>query len=316
MQSYHHFTLEERENLRYKLGEKKSMRKIAKEMKRDVSSISRELARNRNKDGAYNAWRGCTLYIIRRKSCHRTYRIKKDTRLTEWIKECLSINWPPETIVKKWKLNNTDAMLSHCTIYSALKAGRLKGFSPQAHLRRHGRKKNLHNSASIRPEHCIKDRPDIINARERIGDWEGDTVYGAIGKGCLVTCVDRKSRFLAASLLSQRTCDLTNEAMKDALQGLPVHSITLDNGSEFAGFKKLEESLKTTIYFADPHSPWQRGSNENINDLIRFYFPKGTNFHAVSQQLLDYVVGLINNRPRKCLGWLSPAEIVSSACCT
>jgi transposase, IS30 family len=316
MQSYHHFTLAERQNLYCKLNEKKSMRTIAREMMRNVSSISRELIRNRNQDGSYNAWRGCILYIIRRKSSHRTYRIEKDSSLSEWVKKCVSEYWPPETIATTWKLKNIDAKLSHSTIYAALKAGRLENISPKTHLRRHGHRKNTHASATIRPEHLIKDRPDIINTRERIGDWEGDTVYGAIGKGCLVSCVDRKSRFLTAALVDQRTSDLTNEAMQQALQRFPVHSITLDNGSEFAGFKKLEESLKTTIYFADPHSPWQRGTNENFNDLIRFFFPKGTNFHAVSQQTLDYVVGLINNRPRKCLGWLSPAQVFFSACCT
>jgi IS30 family transposase len=171
-------------------------------------------------------------------------------------------------------------------------------------------------SATTHRGSSIKDRPEIINSRERIGDWEGDTVRSSVGKSGLATCVDRKSKFLAAALLKKGTAELTNEAMEKALSKLPVHSVTLDNGSEFSGFKALEEALHTTIYFAEPYSPWQRGTNENTNGMLRFFFPKGTNFNAVSQQTLDYVIGLLNNRPRKCLGWLTPAQALSFNCCT
>ena len=144
---------------------------------------------------------------------------------------------------------------------------------------------------------------------------EGDTVYGAIGKGLLVTCVDRKTRYLAASLLDARSTSLTRQAVQKALQGLPVTSVSLDNGSEFADFKGMEQDLNTKVYFADRHAPWQRGSNENINGLVRFFFPKGTDFHKITEDMLNYVLDLINRRPRKCLGWLSPADFFSK-CCT
>jgi IS30 family transposase len=316
MQPYRHLTLEERENLHHRLDEGKSLRSIAREMRRNVSSISRELARNKNKDGSYNAWRGCVLYILRRRHCRRKYRIDGDSELKEWINECLSQYWPPETIVATWKIKNAGSKLSHCTIYRALRAGRLEGFSRKTHLRRRGRTKYTRSSVTIHPGNSIKDRPEIINSRGRVGDWEGDTVHSSVGKSCLATCVDRKSRFLAASILKKGTIELTNEAMKIALNRHTVYSITLDNGPEFYGFKALEEALDTTIYFADPYSPWQRGTNENTNGLLRFFFPRGTNFSSVSQQTLDYVVGLLNNRPRKCLGWLSPAQVLSFACCT
>jgi IS30 family transposase len=316
MQLYEHFTLVERQNLHDKLGEGKSIRAIAREMDRNASSISRELARNRNKDGSYNAWRGMILYIIRRRHSRKKYRLEKDAALRAWVTECLNKFWPPETIVATWKLQKGDCKLSHSTIYAAVKTGRLEGLSSKTHLRRHGRRKNVVSTATIHPAHRIKDRPEIIDARGRIGDWEGDTMQCSSRKSSFVTCVDRRSKFLAASLLKDRTSEATNEAMRKALRGLPVHSITLDNGSEFARFKELEEALHTTIYFADPYSPWQRGTNENTNGLIRFFFPRGTDFANVSQQMLDYVVGLINNRPRKCLGWLTPAQAFSSACCT
>jgi len=118
-----------------------------------------------------------------------------------------------------------------------------------------------------------------------------------------------------------RDSQLIENAFKVSLDGVEVNSITLDNGSEFARFAQIEKNQNCTVYFADPHSPWQRGSNENINGLIRFFFPKGTDFLSVSQDELDFVISLINNRPRKCLGWLSPFEFVrllenSKFCCT
>lgn len=317
MQFYKHFTLEERDSLRIKLSEEKSLRKIAKEMGRNVSSISRELRRNRNRDGTYNAWRGCVLYIIRRKRCKRKNRLGTDMELNQWVKECLDKYWSPEIITARWKRNHPDAKLSYSTIYRSLKGNGITGYKARTHLRRHGKRKydKNANTNSIQPEHLIREWDEKTRSRAEFGHWEGDTIYGAIGKGLLVTCVDRKSRYLAVSLLKSRECVLTKEAIVNALKGQKVLSLSLDNGSEFAAFKQIEKELNTTVYFADPHSPWQRGSNENINGLLRFFFPKGTNFLGVTQEELDHVLTLINNRPRKCLGWLSPIEFLSK-CCT
>lgn len=117
------------------------------------------------------------------------------------------------------------------------------------------------------------------------------------------------------TLIADKKAATVEKAMCYILNGtLPVESITLDNGSEFANFRHIEKALKTTIYFTDTHSPWQRGTNENINGLIRFFFPKGTDFKNVTLEKLNDVLALINNRPRKCLGWLSPVEFLN--CCT
>jgi IS30 family transposase len=146
-------------------------------------------------------------------------------------------------------------------------------------------------------------------------------VYGGIGKGCLVTLVDRRSRMLYAAKSLSRDSSMIEQAFKTALGDTPVKTITLDNGSEFSRFAHIEKNHDTTVYFADPHSPWQRGSNENINGLVRFFFPKGTDFRAVSDDDVSSVVSLINNRPRKCLNWLSPIEFLNllnncEFCCT
>ncbi len=166
---------------------------------------------------------------------------------------------------------------------------------------------------SIQPERIIPQWDDVIKQRLRIGGWEGDTVYGAVGKGLLVTLVDRQSRFLCAAIIRSRQADETRKAIVKCVHGLPVHSISLDNGSEFSEFQQLEAELHTQVYFAEPHKPWQRGTNENTNDILRFYFPKGYNFHELSDEDLQNVVDEINNKPRKCLGWLTPAEVFGVA---
>jgi len=317
MQSYTHFTLEEREKLRIYLNEGKSLREIAGLLRRSPSSISRELARNRNKDFSYHPWRATTLYIIRRRKSVRPLRMSVDTDLQAWVQKCLESYWSPEIITQRWKQARPEAKLSHSTIYRAIRENRIQGYEPKTHLIRRGKRKHDRstNTNSIQPEHLIREWSENIRNRIEAGHWEGDTMYGAVGKGLIVTCSERKSRCLAAALLQSRDSIMTKDAVVKALQNQKVLSLSLDNGSEFAAFKQIEKELNTIVYFADPHSPWQRGSNENVNGLLRFFFPKGTNFLEVTQEYLDYVLTLINNRPRKCLGWLSPVEFMQK-CCT
>lgn len=317
MEFYHHFTVSERESLHILRNEGKSMREIAKKLGKSCATISREIARNKNKDGSYNAWRATILYICRRKKCKRRLLLEQDRELNQWVCERLSWAWTPEEIAARRKLEYAGSTLSHTTIYSALRRGLLPHCAPKTHLRRRGKRRNHHraNYNTIHPDRLIRDWPKAICERLNVGDWEGDTVYGAVGKGLISTAVDRKSRLLVAALLHSRNGGETNAAMIKALDGHVVNSLSLDNGSEFSQFRELEKALNTTIYFADPHAPWQRGSNENTNGILRFFFPKGTNFHNVTQEQLDYVVALINNRPRKCLHWLSPIEFLQK-CCT
>lgn len=315
MQSYQHFTLLERESLSEKIREGKSFRQIAREMGRNVSNISREYNRNQNKDGSYHPWRATVLYICRRKLCVRKPRLD-DEKARDFVTRALEQFWSPEIISERWKMEHPTIPLAHATIYRSIKRKHLDGITAKTHLRRRGKRKNVHNTKVIYPTHTIHDRPEEANMRARFGDLEGDTVYGAIGKGSLVTLVDRASRQLYAVSIPNRESDTVKTAFAAALDGVDVKSITLDNGSEFAKFPEIEEQHKTTVYFADPHSPWQRGSNENINGLLRFFYPKGTNFLLVDHDELQKIVNLINHRPRKCLGWLSPFEFISKKCCS
>ena len=325
MLSYTHFTLDERICLQKLLSEGYSMRKIADFLGRNVSSISREINRNKSKyppkkpsDNRfrYHAWRAQTLYTVRRRA-NKHYRLLPDTKAWNYVVDNLNLYWTPEEISNRWRLDHPDEQpIGVSTIYRYIKSGKFKGITRRTHLRRRGKRKVSKDSSfnTIQPDRIIPDWSDVIKNRTRLGDWEGDTVYGGTGKGLLVTQVDRKSRYLRAALIPSRNALITKNAIVNLLKDYPVHSISLDNGSEFAEFKAIEEELHTEVYFAEPHKPWQRGTNENTNGLIRFFFPKGFDFKSVTQDDVDYVVNLINNRPRKVLGWKSPAEAFFDEC--
>lgn len=319
MMSYTHFTLDERKYLQELLSKGYSFRKIAEFLGRNVSSISREVKRNQSKHPKkksnnafrYHAWRAQTLYVIRKKS-NKKYRLQPETDEWNYIVEKLQLFWSPEEICERWKKDYPDKeSFGMSTVYRYIKDGRFDGISRKTHLRRRGKLilPRSSNYNTIHPERIIPDWPEEIRNRERIGDWEGDTIYGGVGKGLLVTQVDRKSRFLCAALLPKRNAELTRNVIVEMMRGLPVKSISLDNGSEFSEFRAIEKELKTQVYFAEPHKPWQRGTNENTNDMLRFFFPKGFDFRSITQDDVDFVVNLLNNRPRKCLGWHTPAEI-------
>jgi len=130
------------------------------------------------------------------------------------------------------------------------------------------------------------------------------------------TAVDRKTRYLTAAVSRSQSSDAVKAAAKVAIGSMPRYTLTLDNGSEFAKHRELASELGIDIYFADPRSPWQRGTNENTNGLLRYYYPKGTDFLKVNVADLDLIVSLLNDRPRKCLDWLSPREVFLATCCT
>ena len=318
--SYTHFTLEERKYLQQLLAEGLSFRKIAAALERSPSTISREVKRNQAKyrphgksDNKYwyNHWRANNLYIRRRREQNRAALVP-DTDRWDYVIAGLKAFWSPEEISERWhKMNPREKPICVSTIYRYIKLGKFPEITAKKHLRRHGKRMLPRNSNynSIQPDRIIPEWPDAIRNRIRIGDWEGDTVYGGVGKGLLVSLVDRKTRFLRIGLLERRTSDGTRLMIEKLLKGLPVKSVSLDNGSEFSEFRKLEESLSTLVYFAEPHKPWQRGTNENTNDIIRFFFPKGFDFRKVTADDIQFVENIINNRPRKCLDWKTPAEV-------
>ncbi len=230
----------------------------------------------------------------------------------DYIVSKLQLFWSPEEIANRWALEHPgQKRICVSTIYRYAKLSLFPQIKVKTHFRRRGKRMQTRNANynSIQPERIIPQWPKEIAQRLRLGDWEGDTIYGGVGKGLLVSMVDRRSRYLRLRLISSRSAVETREAMQEMLAGLPVHSISLDNGSEFSEFKELEAALQTLVYFAEPHKPWQRGTNENTNDLVRFFFPKGFDFRKVTQDDVLFVENLINNRPRKCLAWKTPFEV-------
>ena len=316
--SYTHFTLSERKYLQQLLSEDKSFREIAAILERSPSTISREVKRNRSKyrphnksDNKYwyNHWRAQNLYIRRRREQQRR-ALKPYTYEWDYVIEKLNLFWSPEQIVNRYEMEHQKRLTSFATIYRYIYRGEFPNISKKVHLRRRGKFQLPRNSCynTIQPDRIIPEWTQEIKHRTRIGDWEGDTVYGAVGKGLIVTLADRKTRYLLAGKLQSRNAILTEKVIIKLLKDKPVKSISLDNGSEFANFREIEKQISSPIYFAEPHKPWQRGTNENTNDILRFFFPKGTNFHEVSDEDLQRVVYLINTRPRKCLNWKSPFE--------
>ena len=158
-------------------------------------------------------------------------------------------------------------------------------------------------------EHALSARPPEAQARERLGDWEADTVAGVVGGAVLLTLVDRKSRYLRCVRLEKKTADGVNAAMIEALREQTVLSITPDRGKEFARHAVVAEALGIKIYIPPPYQPWQRGTNENTNGLLREYFPKHQDIAQYSDDYLEKAVLALNNRPRKCLQWRTPYEV-------
>lgn len=322
MLHYNHFTLEERKYLQELLSEGYSIRRAADALGRSPSTVSREIARNKshkprkpsNNRFHYHHWRAQTL-AGERKRQSKMHRIKPGTLEFSYIVEKLNLFWSPDQIVERWKKDYPqETAFSISTIYRGIYRGDFPKIKKTTHLRRKGKRhrSSRAKAMAIYPDRLIPDWPEEIRLRQRVGDWEGDTVLGGIGKGLLVTLVDRKTRFLRARVIQSKEAAVTRAGLVEALKGYPVKSISLDNGSEFAEFHEVEKALSTLVYFAEPYKPWQRGTNENTNDLLRFFYPKGYDFRTLSQDELQEVVDLINHRPRKCLGYLSPYEVFYS----
>lgn len=311
--SYTHLTLIERECLQELYEKGYSIRKIAKILERSPSTISRELKRNSSKRRKhYRSWGAHVKYLARRKNCHRRNNLLIYTDIYNYVFDKLHSFWSPEIIADKWNLNH-NIKISFSSIYRAIRSKLFPGISPASHLRRRGKPyRTERKSYTKHSEKSIHNRDSIIDERGRFGDFEGDTIYGSVGKGYLVTAIDRKSRFLVAATCKDKSISSINSAFREAFEKASLKikplTLTLDNGSEFNGYADIEKDLDLEIYFADLHAPWQRGSNENINGLLRFFFPRGTDFRKVTRVQLDAVLDKINNRPRKCLDFLSPID--------
>ncbi len=321
MSRYTHFSIEEREKSMVMKEQGKSLRTIARELNRSPSTICREMKRNSERNGVYSASSAEKKYRQRRKKCCRTPMLAESGDLKAYVTERLTLGWTPDEISGRAKLDNEPFSVSYNTIYRAIENGVIpKRFRLCLRFKRikNRKRKNNDKRGKIPDPVSIRERPEEAESRAEFGHWESDTVQGKRGTGCFGTHVERKSGFLIAFRLSKKTDRLFNEATEKAFAHLPScvkKSFTVDNGKEFWLHKELAAATRMAVYFCDPYSPWQRGTNENTNGLLRYYFPKKSSFSDISDQRLAHVVDLINNRPRKRLGYKTPFEVFSK-CCT
>ncbi|MGH6683400.1 MAG: IS30 family transposase [Pseudolabrys sp.] len=308
----HQLTLEERDRIAHLRSRGANQKDIAAALDRAPSTISRELDRNRTGDDYYPAQ--AQQAAQRRRRERPLARKMDDPAINEFVRDSLAHEWSPEQITGRLEQQYPDESgrrVSAQTIYAWIERDDDREHW-QSFLRRRGKRPYRRKPAESAGGARIADRPEIIEQRMRLGDFEGDTVLGPPGTGGLATLVDRKSRFTIVLKVQSKHADHVHQRLKDRLKELEAErrrSITFDNGTEFARCDRLEKHLGIKLYYADPGCPYQRGSNENTNGLIRQYFPKGTDFRDISHHEVRRVEKLLNDRPRACLGFRTPAEV-------
>jgi len=313
MPQYSRLTREQRYTIQTLLRKGHRPAEIARTLDVSPSSISREVRRDGMNSNSYSCQRA-------QKHAESAIRSKAHVGIAAEVwalvhQRLVNKQWSPEQIsstLKKEKL----ASVSHESIYRYIYENRRGGGELYKHLRHNTKtykKRGLgrERRGTIKNAISIEKRPKIVDTRERIGDWEMDTVIGRIGGRVLVTMVERKSRYLKVlckEALPVASCIIS--ALKPSID--KVHTMTFDNGKEFAHHELISELLESQSYFAHPYHSWERGLNENTNGLLRQYFPKGSSFDQVTEAELQRVEDLLNSRPRKSLDWKTPNDIFTS----
>jgi IS30 family transposase len=252
---------------------------------------------------------------MRRSAKKKTKKLLSDEKLKDHVKEKLRLHWSPEQISGRGKKEN---MISICheTIYQFIyqEENDWRKYLRQKkgkYRRRHGTKKREKAREEAKKKR-IDIRPMIVNSRQRLGDWEGDTIVGGERNTGIITHTERKSGYLLGDLFKKKDSELIKEKIIARFSRIAVdkrYTITYDNGTEFSEHELIEREAKITVYFAHPYHSWERGTNENTNGLLRQFFPKKTMFAKLTQKVVDDAVMLINHRPRKRLGYLTPYEV-------
>lgn len=311
---YRHLTYEDRTVIKVLLQENKSYSYIARIIGVHKSTISREIQRNSGYRGYRN--KQAQRMTIKRRAIPRT--IKLDEYVKNYIIRKLRQDFSPEQIsgiIKK----RLGINISHESIYQLILKDKKHGGKLYKHLRINGKRKqkrrcrSTDNRGRIKNAVSIDKRPRAIEKRKRIGDWEADLMSGLNHKGYLVTLLERKSGLLKLGHVKTKSSNLVKAEIIRLLKGFKVYTITYDNGKEFADHSTVNAALDSKSYFCHPYSAWERGCNENVNGLLRQYFPKNRELLNVSQEELKVVEKKVNSRPRKRLGFKSPLEVYKRA---
>ena len=322
--SFRHIRQIERERIEELIQAGHTQKEIAIILGRHLSTITREMQRNNKNDGSYTATRAQKKTMERRHIAKESARkIENDSKLETAIIALMSGNdslrgdWSPEVIAN----STLKGKISHTTIYAWVKRSRpalkkLLHFQGRRRARYGSVATRLHREMSLP---SIEDRPKSIESRKNIGHFEGDTVI--VNGGRIHTLVERKSRFLIGSLITHKGVGLAMEIADDAIAKLAIlpkqyrQTITYDQGSEFAWWDEIEKGLVgTKIYFAHPQSPWERGTNERHNGLMRRYIPKKKFSDIITHEDVAETVRKINHRPRKILNWRTSCEVFGRCC--
>ena len=314
---YHHLAYTERCQIHALLHRGFSQREIAVQLERDPGTISREISRNRGKCG----------YRHKQAQGKATSRLREASEVPrkmtpdrwEVVEEQLEEGWSPEQISGRYRRLGK-VMACREWIYQHVRANRHAGGTLYKHLRRRDKKPNWKGGRHAGRGHIpgrvdISERPAVVEEKSRIGDWELDTIIGSKHRGALVSSVDRHSKYALLEQVDRKTADSVAEVLTRRMMPFrdQVHTLTADNGKEFAGHQVVSKALAADFYFAAPYHSWERGLNEHTNGLVRQYCPKGTNFRKVTEEQVQAVEDRINHRPRKILGYRTPAEVFTGA---
>lgn len=313
--SYTQLTRAEREVIRKMLGQKYRVRQIAQVLGKHRSTIFRELKRNRNAGGLYYEQHAQSFLRKRRLEARANFRvIENDLALEAYVEKLLKFGLSPEQVAGYMRRVHHEKSFGYRTVYRWVHRG---WQNRKVLLRQRGKPRapygSRKNSWDPNKRH-ISERPRVVAQRERAGDWEADLVHGTQddSRHCLLTLNDRATGFCIIRKLRALDSYTVAANIITALSGLPVHTITCDNGSEFGRHKRIERALKCRVYFTDANSPQQRGSNENLNGLIRQFFPKGQSMIHVTQVQATEAAMRLNGRPRKRFGYEAPRRLFAT----
>ena len=310
---YKHLTEEERDMIAVLKAKGISLSGIAQKIGKHKSTIFRELNRNASPihKGYYLSHKAQERAKNRWADTHKRERLKNQ-EVKKYVEVGLRKGWSPEIIAGRLSIDNTGESISHEAIYQYIYEERkeLIGYLVRRHKkrmkRRHSRK---HQKSHIPNRVSISERPDVVDKRERIGDWESDSMVSGQSKVAMNVLADRKSRVTLLNLLSQKTAVETEWAIIQSLIKYPAYTITYDNGSENTEHEGINKVLDITSYFCRPYHSWEKGTVENTIGLIRRWLPKKTDLAQVSKVKIMEIESWLNNRPRKCLSYKTPLEV-------
>ena len=310
--SYKHLSLEDRHYIELSMKNEMTLTQIANDLGFSQSTISREIRRNRGQRG-YRYQQAHRMAQERHTTKNKS--IKLTNEITRVIDDYIRSDWSPEQIAGRLKMDGI-IDLHHETIYQYILADKQADGDLYTHLRHQNktyRKRygSPRNRSGIPNRTDIDERPEAANTRERVGDWEADTMIGKNHKGAFVTLDERKSKLRLALPVASKKAHEVTDAINTLLKPVKsfVETITFDNGKEFALHEKIAKAIKCDTYFAKPYHSWERGQNENANGLLRQYFPKSMELIDVTAKQVFKAVHKLNSRPRKCLGFKTPYEV-------